>query len=96
MKYNDLIRELDLSYTTSILRNRLYQKGYYRYTTYQKPFLTMAQVIRRFLWVIAYIFWHEEWLKVLWSDEVIFLIRGRTAKEKVTCKRGERTCPNYI
>jgi hypothetical protein len=33
-----------------------------------------------------------EWLKVLWSDEVTFLIRGRTAKEKVTRKRGERHC----
>ena len=96
MKYDDLIRELDLSCTASTLRNRLHQKGYYRCTACQKPFLTAAQVIGRFLWAIAHIFWHEEWLKVLWSDEVIFLIRGRIAKEKVTRKRGERTCPNYI
>jgi hypothetical protein len=37
-----------------------------------------------------------EWRKVLWSDEVIFLIGGRTVKERVTRKRGERTCPTYI
>jgi hypothetical protein len=39
---------------------------------------------------MAHIFWHTEWLKVLWSDEVTFLIGERTAKEKVTRKRGER------
>lgn len=54
----------------------------------QEPYLTAAQVLARFLWAIAHIFWHEEWLKVLWSDEVTFLIGGRTAKEKVTRKRG--------
>jgi hypothetical protein len=41
-------------------------------------------------------FWIVEWLKVLWSDEVTFQIGGRTAKEKVTRKRGERTHPTYI
>jgi hypothetical protein len=82
--------------TPEHLAVRLKQRGYFRYTAYQKPFLTAAQVIRRFLWAIAHIFWHEEWLKVLWSDEVTFLIRGRIVKEKVTRKRGERTCPTYI
>jgi hypothetical protein len=33
---------------------------------------------------------------VLWSDEVTFLIGGRTAKEKVTRKRGERHCETCI
>ena len=33
---------------------------------------------------------------MLWSDEVTFLIRGRSAKEKVTRKRGERTCETCI
>jgi hypothetical protein len=46
--------------------------------------------------VIAHIFWTVEWLKVLWLDEVIFQIGGRTAKQKVTRKKGERTCPTYI
>jgi hypothetical protein len=45
---------------------------------------------------MAHIFWHAEWLKVLWSDEVTFLIGGRTAKEKVTRKRGERHCETCI
>ncbi len=31
-----------------------------------------------------------------WSDEVTFLIGGRTAKEKVTRKRGERHCETCI
>jgi transposase len=30
-------------------------------------------------------------LKVLWSDEVTFLVGGRTVKQRVTRKRGERT-----
>jgi len=33
---------------------------------------------------------------VLWSDEVTFLVRGRTIKEMVTRKRGERTYPTCI
>jgi hypothetical protein len=37
-----------------------------------------------------------EWRKVLWSDEVTFLIGGRTVKERVTRKRGERTYPTCI
>ena len=33
---------------------------------------------------------------MLWSDEVTFLVGGRTAKQKVTRKRGERTCETCI
>jgi hypothetical protein len=56
----------------------------------------MSKVLGRLLKAIAHIFWHEEWLKVLWSDEVTFLIGGRTVKEKVTRKRGERHCETRI
>jgi hypothetical protein len=31
-----------------------------------------------------------EWLKVLWSDEVTFFVGGRTMKQRVTRKAGER------
>jgi hypothetical protein len=62
----------------------------------QKPYLTAAQVLARFLWAIAHIFWTKKWLKVLWSDEVIFLVRGRIVKQRVTRKRGERIHPIYI
>ncbi|PVH69288.1 hypothetical protein DL98DRAFT_383181, partial [Cadophora sp. DSE1049] len=50
----------------------------------------------RLLWAIAHIFWTIEWLKVLWSDEVTFFVGGRTVKQRVTRKRGERTCPTCI
>ena len=90
LKYSVLIEELKLPYTPKYLQVRLKQRGYFRCTTCQKPFLTAAQVIARFLWAIAHIFWQEEWLKVLSWDEVTFLIGGKTAKEKVTRKRGER------
>jgi hypothetical protein len=36
------------------------------------------------------------WRKVLWSDEITFLIGGRTMKERVRRKRGERCCPTCI
>jgi hypothetical protein len=62
----------------------------------QKPYLIAAQVLGRFLWAITYIFWTVEWLKVLWSDEVTFLVGGRTTKQRVTRKKGERTCPTCI
>ena len=96
IKYDVLCEELKLECTPRTLERRLKQRGYFRCTACQKPFLTATQVIARFLWAIAHIFWHEEWLKVLWSDEVTFLIGGRTAKEKVTRKRGERHCETCI
>jgi hypothetical protein len=58
--------------------------------------VTAAQVIGRLLWAIAHIFWHEEWLKVLWSDEVTFLVGGRTVKRRVTRNKSERTHPTCI
>jgi hypothetical protein len=45
---------------------------------------------------MAHVFWQMEWLKVLWSDEVIFLIGGRTAKEEVTRNRRKRNCVTCI
>jgi len=91
MKYDTLITELDLKYSPQTLMDRLHQRGYYRCTACQKPYLTAAQVTARLLWAITHIFWTVEWLKVLWSDKVAFLIGGRTAKEKVTRKRGRYT-----
>ena len=72
--------ELKLFCTSETLVTRLKQRGYHRCTACQKPYLTTAQVLTRFLWSIAHIFWHLKWLKVLWSDEVTFLVRGRTVK----------------
>jgi hypothetical protein len=95
LKYDVLHAELELKCSVLTLEQRLKQRGYFRYTACQKPYLTKAQVIARYLWAIAHIFWYTEWLKVLWSDEVTFLIGGRTAKEKVTRKRGERQCETY-
>lgn len=37
-----------------------------------------------------------EWLKVLWSDEVTFLVGGRTVKQKVTRNCEERFCETCI
>ena len=96
MDYKTLCVELNLDCLFSTLQHRLHQRGYYRYTACQKPYLTVAQVIGRLLWAITYIFWHKEWLKVFWSDEVTFLVRGRTCKEKVTRKRGEHLYPTCI
>ncbi len=62
----------------------------------QKPYLTAAQVIARLLCAITCIFWTKEWLKVLWSDEVTFLVGSRTVKERVTRNNNERTYPTCI
>jgi transposase len=96
LDYDAVIRELGLECAASTLQKRLHQKGYYRCVACQKPYLTAAQVIGRLLWAITHIFWTKEWLKVLWSDEVTFLVGGRSAKERVTRKRGERTHPTCI
>jgi hypothetical protein len=88
--------ELGLTCTPEALAIRLKQRGYYRCTACQKPYLTAAQVLAQFLWAIAHIFWTVEWLKVLWSDEVTFLVGGRIVKQKVTRKAGERFHPTCI
>lgn len=85
---------LRLEFSPRILELRLKQKGYYRCTACQKPYLIATQVLACFLRAITHIFWHIEWFKVLWSDEVIFLVGGRTVKEKVTCKK--RECNHLI
>ena len=41
-------------------------------------------------------FWTIEWLKVLWSDEVTFLVGGRAIKARVTRNTKERYCLNCI
>jgi len=65
IKYDVLYAELELKCSVATLERRLKQRGYYRCTTCQKPYLTKAQVIARYLWAMAHIFWHTEWLKVL-------------------------------
>jgi hypothetical protein len=90
LDYTILRDELQLDCSVETLERRLKQRGYFRCVACQKPYLTAAQVLARFLWAIAHIFWTTEWLKVLWSDEATFLVRGRTVKQKVTRKQGER------
>jgi len=80
LDYDALVLELKLDCIASTLQKRLHQRGYFRCVACQKPYLTAAQVIGRLLWAIAHIFWTKEWLKVLWSDEVTFLVGGRTVK----------------
>jgi transposase len=96
LDYTHLHDELGLECGVSTLRHRLHQRGYYRCTTCQKPYLTVAQVIASLLWAIAHIFWQIEWLKVLWSNEVIFLVGGRIVKEKITRNKKERYCLTCI
>jgi len=76
LDYSLLHTELKLKCSIETLEKKLKQKDYFRYIAYQKPYLIIVQVLVRFLWAIAYIFWIIEWLKVLWSDEVTFQIGG--------------------
>lgn len=96
MNWQDIIRELKLPIKENTLMRRMHERGYYRCVACQKPYLTLTQVNARLVWAIGHIFWHEEWYKVLWSDECTFLIGGRSAKERVTRKQGERQCPTCI
>lgn len=96
LNYEHLVKELKLDVKPTTLQRRLHQRGYYRCTACQKPYLTSTQVIARMLWAMAHIFWTIEWLKVLWSDEVTFLIGGRTCKEKITRNKKERFHPTCI
>jgi hypothetical protein len=96
LKYSEIVEELKLPCSAAGLELRLKQRGSHRCVACQKPYLTLAQVTARLLWAITYIFWTHEWLKVLWSDEVTFLVGGRAAKARVTRKRGERTHPTCV
>jgi transposase len=96
LDFTVLRNELELECSVVTLERRLKQRGYFRCVACQKPYLTAAQVIARLLWAIAHIFWTKEWLKVLWSDEVTFHVGGRTVKQRVTRKGGERCHPTCI
>ena len=76
--------ELSFACSVETLKRRMHQRGYYRRVACQKPYLTLAQVTARYLWAIAHLFWTVEWLRVLWSDEVTFLVGGRSTNVKVT------------
>ncbi|KAF4626630.1 hypothetical protein G7Y89_g11531 [Cudoniella acicularis] len=45
---------------------------------------------------LAFIWKSQEWLKILWSNEVTFLVGGRFAKVRVTRNTKERHCLNCI
>lgn len=100
MNWWKLREELGLTCSVETIQQRMHQRGYYRCVACQKPYLTLAQATARFLWALAHLFWTVEWLKVLWSDEVTFLVGGRSAKARVTrnTKKGqsERYCEDCI
>jgi hypothetical protein len=87
-----------LTCSPSTLERRLKQRGYFRCVACQKPYLSMVQASARLIWGISHMFWRKEkeWRKVLWSDEVTFLVGGRTVKQRVTRNKFERTCLNCI
>jgi transposase len=60
LDYTLLRNELQLDYSIETLERRLKQQGYFRYVACQKPYLTAAQVLARFLWAITHIFWTTE------------------------------------
>jgi hypothetical protein len=100
MNWWKLREELGLACSIDTLKRRMHQRDYYCFVACQKPYLALVQVTARYLWAIAHIFWTVEWLRVLWLDEVTFLVGGRSAKGKVTrdTKKGEseRYCEDCI
>ena len=60
LDWTHLRDELKLPCTPEHLARRLKQRGYFRCVICQKPYLTAAQVLARFLWAIIHIFWTTE------------------------------------
>jgi hypothetical protein len=58
--YETLVKELDLSVKASQLQRRLHQRG--NLSMHGSP---ETLVLGRFIWSIAHIFWHLEWLKII-------------------------------
>jgi hypothetical protein len=98
LDYQYLHDKLHLECSAQTLERQLKEAGYYRYVACQKPYLTLLQADNRMIWGLGYIFWRREfeWRRILWSDEVIFLVGGRTIKQKVTRNLCERFCDNCI
>ncbi|RFU26349.1 hypothetical protein B7463_g9989, partial [Scytalidium lignicola] len=98
LDFQHLHDELHLECSTQTLERRLKEAGYFRCVACQKPYLTLLQANNRMIWGLGHIFWRKEfeWRRVLWSDEVTFLVGGRTVKQKVTRNLCERFCENCI
>jgi hypothetical protein len=87
LDFHLLHAELKPECSVKTLEKRLKQRGYFRCVACQKPYLTAAQVLARFLWATAHIFWTVEWLKVLWSDEVTFLVGQDSSCQVLSLER---------
>ena len=98
LDYIQLQQELDLACSAKTLEQQLKQCGYFCCVACQKPYLTLVQAHAWWIWGINHIFWwkEKEWRKVLWSDEVIFLVGGCTVKQRVTRNKHEWFCSTCI
>ena len=98
LDYVHLQHELDLACSPRTLEQWLKQCGYFCCVACQKPYLTLVQAAAQWIWGIDHIFWwkEKEWRKVLWSDEVTFLVGGCTVKQRVTRNKQDRFCSTCI
>jgi transposase len=88
--------KLKLECSTKTLERRLKEHGYYRCVACQKPYLTRRQAAIRWIWSFKVLFWSWQWFTILWSDEATFMIGGKSVKQKMTRKAGERFHPDCI
>lgn len=77
--------------STSLVKNRLNEKGYFGRVAVKKPLLRPANRQKRLLFAKTHKNWTiEQWKSVLWTDESKFELFGNKRRQNVRRKQGER------
>ena len=89
----DITNQSSLDVSRWIVRNALYESGFYNQVAQKKPFLSDAHKRKRFEFAFEHQKWtSEEWKKVIWTDESTFEV-GKTSRQ-ITVWRKSDECYN--
>jgi hypothetical protein len=91
--WQEILRDFGLSCSVQTLRRALHREGYGSYIAARAPLRTRKQRQRRTEWAAQHL--HDDWTKILWSDECTFEFDLRI-KQRVIRRRGTRNTPNKI
>lgn len=87
----EINKTLSKAISTSLVKSRLVEKGYFGRVAVRKPLLRPANRRKRLIFAQKYKNWTmDQWKSVLWTDESKFELFGNKRRQYVRRKQGER------